>query len=52
MTEKDKEIQDLRRENERLRSELRDARAAQKLLFDLVPPEKLVEVLGKMEAEQ
>jgi len=41
MTEKDKEINDLRREVDRLKAELAEARRIQNWLFSRVPPEKL-----------
>ena len=44
MTEKDKEIQELRRENSQLRAELARAKALQRRLFNLVPPERLIEI--------
>lgn len=43
MDERDKEIQDLRRENDRLRRELKEARAMQRRLFRLVPADKILE---------
>lgn len=45
MDERDKEIQELRRENDRLRSELKEARAAQMKLFRLVPADKIIELM-------
>lgn len=42
MTEKDKEIQELRREVERLKAELARAKAMQYRLFKLVPADALV----------
>lgn len=43
MDERDREIQELRRENERLRRELKEARAMQLRLFRLVPADKFLE---------
>lgn len=43
MDERDKEIQDLRRENDRLRRELKEARAMQIKLFRLVPADRILE---------
>lgn len=43
--ERDKEIQEMRREIARLNAELKRAKAMQNLLFGLVPEEKLVDIL-------
>lgn len=43
--ERDKEIQEMRREIARLNAELKRAKAMQNLLFGLVPEEKLVDTL-------
>lgn len=45
MTEKDKEINELRREVARLNAELQKAKEIQAILFNLVPDEKLGELL-------
>lgn len=42
MTEKDKEINDLRRENDKLRAELARAKEIQMRLFKLVPADALI----------
>jgi hypothetical protein len=42
MTEKDKEIQELRRENSKLRAELARTKEIQMRLFKLVPAEALI----------
>ena len=42
MTEKDKEIQDLRRENDKLRAELARTKEIQMRLFRLVPADALI----------
>ena len=42
MTEQDKEIQELRREVERLKTELARAKAMQYRLFKLVPADALI----------
>ena len=47
MTEKDKEIQELRREVASLRLELAKAKDIQAILFKLIPDEKLGELLLK-----
>lgn len=42
MTEKDKEINDLRRENDKLRADLARTKEIQMRLFKLVPAEALI----------
>lgn len=45
MDERDKEIQEMRREIARLNAELKRSKEYQNLLFGLVPEEKLVDAL-------
>lgn len=45
MDERDKEIQELRRENDRLRDELTKAKRLQFELFKKVPADKIIELM-------
>ena len=45
MDERDKEIQELRRENKRLRDELTKAKLLQFELFKKVPADKIIELM-------
>jgi len=49
MTEKDKEINELRREVLRLQAELNRAKQIQRLLFEATPIERLIEIIPDLE---
>lgn len=52
MTEKDKEINELRRENERLRVELAAVKDMQRRLFRLVPADRIIELMREIPEEK
>ena len=52
MTEKDKEIQELRRKVDFLQAELLKARLMQRELFRLVPADRIIELLRETPEER
>ena len=52
MTEKDKEINELRRENQQLRSELAAVKAMQRRLFKLVPADRIIALMHESPEEK
>lgn len=52
MTEKDKEINELRRENQQLRSELAAAKDMQRRLFRFVPADRILELMREIPEEK
>ena len=52
MTERDKEINELRRENQQLRSELAAVKAMQRRLFKLVPADRIIELMQEIPEEK